>query len=798
MPGVQELLRSAVALHQQGRLDDAERAYQAALALDPENAPALQLSGTLAAQRGDLARALSLLERAVALKADYSDAHNNRATVLARLGRREEALASAERAIALEPGYADAHNNRGTILLDLGRAADALPSFERACELAPSSPDAHCNRGHALRQLGRPREALDAYDRALAIFPRHVDSLYSRGNALLDLRRPQDALASYERALHANPHHADAHGNRGVALQQLGRTEEALESYRRAIELAPHDARLRSNLGGALVALGDAQAALPLLQEALRLRPDSSDAHNNAGLALQATGQPAQALASFERALVLRPDFVEAHQNLGAALEEFKRFEEAAASYARALALEPAHDYLYGTWLLSRMQVCDWSGYAGALSELTRRLERGERAAPPFCAAVLTGSPGAQRRAAETWVADKHPPNAALGPIERRAGGGRIRVAYYSSDYYEHATAYLAAELIERHDRARFEIVGISYGPVKEDAMRRRLAGAFDRFIDVRERSDLDVAKLSREMEIDIAVDLKGFTRGSRGRIFSYRAAPLQVSYLGFPGTSGAPYMDYLVADPVIVPEESLAHYSEKIVFLPGSYQVNDSRRSRPTQAPARSELGLPASAFVFCCFNNSFKITPEVFERWMRILHGVPESVLWLLEDTPAAAASLRAEAARRRIPADRLVFAPRQPLAEHLARHRQADLFLDTLPCNAHTTASDALWAGVPVLTCAGSTFAGRVAASLLRAVGLDELVAADGPAYEALAIRLARAPQELAALKERLERGGATSALFDSARFTRGLESAYEGMWDRWRSGRPSDHIRVEGAP
>jgi predicted O-linked N-acetylglucosamine transferase (SPINDLY family) len=419
----------------------------------------------------------------------------------------------------------------------------------------------------------------------------------------------------------------------------------------------------------------------------------------------------------------------------------------------------------------------------------------------------LIDSPSIQRRVAEIWIYDKHPGNPRLGPfapsLEDASGVSgakpetpekKIRIGYFSADFYNHATSYLMAELFERHNQVKFELIGFSFGPQTSDTMSKRIAGAFTKFIDVRSKTDLEIAQLSRTLKIDIAVDLKGFTQGQRAGIFAYRAAPVQVNYLGYPGTMGADYIDYLIADARVIPEDQQIHYSEKIVYLPDSYQVNDRKRFISDQVVARQEVGLPTEGFVYCCFNNSYKITPTVLDRWCRILMAVDGSVLWLLEDNKKAAENLRIEAANRGLNIDRLVFAPRMDLADHLARHRLADLFLDTLPCNAHTTASDALWAGLPILTLPGETFAGRVAASLLTAIGLRELIANSAQDYEAIAVRLGQDPTALGALKSKLSANRLSAPLFDTERYTRNLERAFGEMHQRYLSNQDPAHLII----
>jgi predicted O-linked N-acetylglucosamine transferase (SPINDLY family) len=355
----------------------------------------------------------------------------------------------------------------------------------------------------------------------------------------------------------------------------------------------------------------------------------------------------------------------------------------------------------------------------------------------------------------------------------------RLRVAYLSADFNEHPTAYLTAGLFEQHDTSRFEITALSFGQNDNSPARRRLEAAFEHFIDVGGNSDQEIAALMRRTEIDIAVDLMGFTKDHRLGVLARRAAPIQVNYLGYPGTTGAPYMDYILADATVIPEDHDAFYAERVVRIPGTYQINDNRRAIGQRTPTREECGLPQNAFVFCCFNNPQKITPEIFDIWMRLLQATEGSVLWLITGIAKAAANLRLEAEKRGVAPERLIFAPKASVADHLARHRLADLCLDTLPYNAHTTASDALWAGLPVLTCLGETFAGRVAASLLKAIGLDALITRTLAEYEALALRLARDPAYLAALKDTLNRNRDTSLLFDTQGATRHIEAAYQTM-------------------
>jgi predicted O-linked N-acetylglucosamine transferase (SPINDLY family)/glycosyltransferase involved in cell wall biosynthesis len=534
-------------------------------------------------------------------------------------------------------------------------------------------------------------------------------------------------------------------------------------------------------------------SALQDYDQAILLNPHNAEAHNNRGSALHAQMQHEAALESYNKAVALKPDYAEAYCNRANVLLTLKQYQAALESFDQALRLKPDYEYLRGMRTHVRRLLCDWEDSEAERRQLETAIAAGERVALPFTILAISDSPALQKQAAEIYVQHKHPPRS-TAQISRHPQHDKFRIGYFSADYYNHATSYLIAELLEQHDRSKFEILGFSFGPNKVDEMSKRVSTAMDRFVDVRSISDYDIAQLSRKLEVDIAVDLKGFTKDHRAGIFAERAAPIQVNYLGYPGTMAAEYIDYLVADPTLIPAASQQHYSEKIVYLPDSYQANDSKRPHTAKPSTRAEEGLLETAFVFCCFNNAYKITPAVFDAWMRILSRVDGSVLWLLEENPAAAANLRKQAAQRGIPPQRLVFAKPLPLPEHLARHALADLFLDTSPYNAHTTASDALWTGLPVLTRIGETFASRVAASLLRAVDLPELITTTESEYEELAIDLARDKERYQALRQRLEQNRVTALLFDTQAFTHHLEAAYSAMFERYHAGLPPDHIHI----
>lgn len=658
----------------------------------------------------------------------------------------------------------------------------------------PPALQARYREAVALHQSGQPARASALYAEVLAVRPRHFDSLHLRGVAALQLGDTERGIQWLQAAIKIDGGVAPAHFNLGNALLAAGQLEPALACFDRAVALKPDYAQAWSNRGNALLDLRRVAEALDSYDRALGCKSDYADAWYNRGNALLDLGRPADALASFDRALALEARHSQAWCNRGKALADLQALVPAAESYQRALELRPGYPFLFGTWLHTRMKVCDWSGLAADTARLQQGIAAGEAISPPFPVLALLDSPMLQRQAAACYAQARYPRVSALGAFPAAAAGEPIKVAYYSADFREHATTHLLLETLESHSEARIQCYGFGFGPVAEDAASARLAAAFHRFIDVNTMTDQQVAALSRELGIDIAVDLKGYTRDSRPGLFAAGCAPVQVSYLGYPGTMATDYHDYLIADEIVVPPAQRGHYSEQLVYLPGCYQANDSRRPLAVEPVSRAALGLPERAFVFCCFNNSYKILPETFACWMRLLQSVEGSVLWLLEDSKEASMRLREAALGHGVEPQRLVFAPRVAAAEHLARHRAADLFLDTWPCNAHTTASDALWAGLPLLTVMEESFAGRVAASLLHALGLPELIVTTEHAYEQRARSLATDPAALASLRERLAEQRLSSPLFDGRAMARNLETAYAAMHQRRCAGLPPAALAI----
>jgi len=711
-----------------------------------------------------------------------------------RGGQLDEALRLYEAVLAVNPQHAESLKYRGVALHSLGRHADALFSYDQALATHCDDTETHFNRGNALRALGRLDDALLSYSRAIAIKPDYVEAHNNRGTVLRDLSLYEEAVHSFALAVTLRRDYARAHHNQGFGLESLGRRREALVSYDRALALKPDYPEAFYNRGNTLSKLRRHQDALRDYERCLSLKPGDAAALINLGIVQEHLGQYGPAMASYDRALAYQPDNAKIFANRGIIRSRLNQPGEALAEFDKAIALSADFPYLLGNRLLAQLSICQWDSLEARLSEIDRALSQNIVASQPFQLMAISADLRILKTSAALYAGVECPP--AREPLwnGERYHHDRLRIGYFSADFRQHAVASLIAHMIETHDRSRFEVVAFSFGPDQRDAMRTRMTNAFDQFFNVADQDDDAVAAQARHVEVDIAIDLMGFTQFARPGIMARRPAPLQVNYLGYPGTMGAPYMDYIIADSLVIPSQHFEHYSEKVVHLPHSYQPNDSRRKIAAAFPDRAMEGLPEHGFVFCCFNNSFKITADVFSIWMNLLKQVNGSVLWLSEGNVATQENLRREAQRRNVDPDRLIFKSRLPMAEHLARHRHADLFLDTFYYNAHTTASDALYAGLPVVTCLGDTFAGRVAASLLRAVGLPELITRSPEEYVALALRLATHPEELAALKDKLARNGRSTPLFDTALFTRHIEEAYVTMYQRHQQGLAPDHFAV----
>ncbi len=776
-----------------GRLTDAVGAFDLALAVRPDFFEALYNRGTALLQLGRFAEAISGFDKALALRPNSVECFYNRGIALGALGWREEALAAYDRAGALNPNFAAVFDNRGNVLRELGRLDQALESHDRALALAPDTVRILYNRGAVLSDMKRPADALASYDQVVAREPGFVDAWLNRGIALLTLERFAEALESFDRTLALRSGDIEALNSRGVALGHLGRKAEARKSHDQVLAMRPGHTGALLNRACLLQESGELEDALADYDKAVATEPANARAWNGRGSVLHALKRPAEALADFEKALTLDPRLADALANR-ATIKWTQDHDQAGAvaDLEAALAIDPVQPYARGELLHLKMYGADWNDFEAQKVMIDDEVRKGLRVVRPFVYQALSSSPADLQACSRIFARQFFSPAA---PPPFRYNHDRIRIGYVSGEFRDQATAYLMAELYELHDRTRFEVIAIDNGGGDGSPMRRRLESAFDKLVYINQMTDDEAANRIRAIEIDILVNLNGYFGAPRMGVFARRSAPVQVNYLGFPATLGAPYMDYIIADRVVIPEGNQNFYDEQVVWLPHSYQVNDRKRAVAPDMSSRAALGLPDDGFVFCNFNQSYKITPDVFAGWMRILRAVHGSVLWLLDARPPFQENLAQEAARHGIGQERLIFAPSLPYEWHLARLKQGDLFLDSLPYNAHTTASDALWAGLPLLTCKGTSFPGRVAASLLYAMGMPELVTETMADYEKLAIHLGRDANVLAAFKRRLADNRLATPLFDTEQFRINLECAYTTMWRTWKSGHAPSRFAVE---
>jgi predicted O-linked N-acetylglucosamine transferase (SPINDLY family) len=689
--------------------------------------------------------------------------------------------------------------NYGIVLKVLNRPAEAMQRFSEAVKLNPSVAETWNYRGATFGDLARHEEAIADFDKATALNPRYAEAFQNKGKSLLALARGDEALAAFDRALAINSALAEAWLGRGHVFAQLQKYGDALAAYDRAVALKPFLAEAWLVRALVLSVFGNHQAALSSFDRALALDPNLATASVGRGNSFLQLQQYDNALAAYDRALAFNANIAEAWFGRADTFLHLREYEKALTAFDRALALKPEIEFAKGARLHMKLSLSHWTNLEADVADLVAAVKAKKPAASPFVFIGMSSTAADQLTCAKSGMPDRPPvPLAWRGEIYSH---DRIRVGYFSADFRTHPVAQLIAGVLDQHDRSRFDITAFSYGLDDASDLRNRIRSAAENFVDICGMTDDEIAEIIRRREIDVLVDLTGLTQRNRFSILSRRVAPVQVNFLGYPGTTGADWIDYIIADPTIIPEDHFRFYSEQVVWLPDTYQPNtyqldDNRRRISERSPTREECNLPKAAFVFCCFNNTYKITPAMFDVWMRLLRAIPDSVLWLSQPNPSAEANLPKEAELRGVARERVIFAPRLPeLSDHWARQLHADLFLDTLPFNAHTTASDALWAGLPVLTCVGETFAGRVAASLLKAVGLPELIITSLKDYEALALRLAREPSFLASIKAKLARNRSTHPLFDTARYSRHIEAAYTTMWQRYQAGEPPRAIAVE---
>lgn len=788
-------LKKGLQYHRTGQLDRARDTYAAILKTHPRQPDALHLLGVIAYESGQDRTAIDLIRRAIQVAPQSPAFYNNLANAYHREGDFNSALECYQKALKLRPDYSEALFGMGNIYQALQQRQKAIACFRQALEIRPDFYQACNNLGAAQFDCGRLQEAAHYYQKAIVLQPDYGEAHTNLGDTFREQKRYSEAMVCYQRAVEINPQNPVAYAKLGHVFHCLGRLENSIACYQKALSINSSYAEVYNDLGTAYRELGRFEKALASFKKATALKPLSPEAHNNMGIIYKQWENLEEAVSSYQKALQCKPDFTEAHYNLGNAYAKCGKYEDAIKSYRKAVQLNPNHINALSLLIRQLQQTCAWQElpqFVAQLNETSKKiLEKGDQAAEmPFLTVSLRDDPRYNFLIAKSWAKDirarvsaysrTFPERSAYSFKDRKQEKSRLTVGYLSADFRNHATAHLMRSLFGCHDRKSFKIIGYSYGRNDHSAYRRQIESDCDQFVDLDALSHFEAAQAIYEDAVDILVDLKGYTQDSRLEISAHRPAPIQVSYLGFPGTSGADFFDYIIADRITTPPDHAPYFTENLVYLPHCYQINDHHQKISEINFNRQDVGLPDQGFVFCSFNEPYKIEPVMFDVWMDLLRKVPHSVLWLLNKNQAATENLKNEACRRGIAAERLIFGSKLAKAEHLGRLKMADLYLDTRIYNGHTTISDALWAGVPGIALQGRHFASRVAASILTAVGLPELITYSLPEYEALAMNLAIDPETLMTVKEKLDRNRSSEPLFDTPRFAASLEKAYKMMW------------------
>ena len=812
-----------------GRLAEAVGKFKKVLSIKPEFAELHINVGVLLQELDKKEEALQHFEKAINIKPDSVEANNNLGNIFRDKNIIDKAIQYYKRAISLKPDYFEAIFNLGVIYQEQNQFKKALKIYKKALSYNPNYLEALNNIGVTYKELGKLNESVESLSKALLINPNYIEANYNLGATYLELQQYDSALKQYQASLSLNPQYAEAHNNLGIVFKEMSQLNDSEKSYRRALSINSNYAEAHNNLGNLLKLKGKPHDAINCYKKTLEINPLYFEAHNNLGITLMKIGKLSESVISFktalsvkqnykeafnnlgisynmlgmlneskenyENAILIDPSYAEAYSNLGNLMIDLKDVDGAVRNYEEAYQLKPEIAFNLGNLLHTKMHLIVWEKYKKYLNEIILKLNNKDKAIDPFSLLAIIDDPELHKKAAQIYIDDKYPLNLDLPKIGLYPRHKKIRIGYFSPDFRVHPVANLTAELYETHDRSKFEVYAFSFGPDTGDEMNLRIKAGVDYFHDVQTMSHKEVASLSRSLELDIAIDLGGFTQDTRTEIFAMQAAPIQVNYLGYSSTMGADYMNYIIADKTLIPEDKKKYYSEKIVYLPDSFMVNDTKNKISKRVFTRQEVKLPEKGFVFSCFNHHYKITPSVFASWMKILSKVDGSVLWLSDGNTTGIENLKKEAKKNNIDESRLIIAPRLDLREdHLNRIKLADLFLDTLPYNAHATTSDALQVGLPVLTRIGASFASRVAASLISSVDMMELITESQEQYEELAIELATNTEKLKAIKDKLEVNLKNSPLYNTPLYTKQLEAAYLAMYERYQNELDPDHIYV----
>ena len=669
--------------------------------------------------------------------------------------------------------------------------------IDKAIKIKPNIAETYNIYSIILIHLKKYDEAIKSWNSAIKIKPNYLEAYFNLGNIFFDIEKFNEAIENYKKAIELKPDYLEAYNNLGNAQRRLGKFNEAIENYKKAIELKPDYLEAYNSLGNAQRTVGKYYEAIESYNKAIELKPNSFEPHYNKGNALKDLRKFNEAIETYNEALKIKPNIANVYYSIGKTFIELNKLEDALNNYSKAYKIDPKQDFLLGQLFYLKNRLCDWSYFDENLEKTKNEIQKFENVIMPFSSLSIYDAPSLQKIVAESYLKSRYSKINMLKPITKRELNKKIRIGYYSADFRNHAMAYILARLFELHSKSKFELIGFSLNPVDKssDEMYKRISSAFNQFIDVSSKNDQEIAQISRDLKIDIAVDLMGYTTNNRFGAFILRCAPIQVNYLGYSGTSGSNCMDYIIADKTIIPEENQKFYSEKIAYMPYSYQANDSEKKISKRIFTKKELGLPEDSFVFCCFNQSYKINPETFDLWIEILNDVNHSVLWLYETDPIASNNLKREIKLRGLDPNRIIFAKKMPLPDHLARHQLADLSIDSFPYTTGVTCSDALWTSLPVLTRIGNSFASRMAASLLTAIDLPEMIVKTKKEYRDLAIELATNKEKLNQIKNKLIKNRLTSPLFDAELFKENIEELYLTMYQRYKSNLPLENIEIK---
>ena len=712
------------------------------------------------------------------------------------LGKTNESIKSFAKVIELNPKYADAYNNLGVALQEKGDLDESIKHLNTALSLRPNYVQAYNNVGIAYKKKGKLSLATKHIKKAIFLNPNYFEAYNNLATIFQEEGKANQAIQYFNKALLLNPSYSEAHYNLGLAFSEINEFDNAIKSYEKALSLKPNYPEVYNSLAIIISEQGNTDEAIKLFNKAILLKPDYSEAYFNIAIIFKKKNRLNEALASYQKAINFKPDYVESFYNIAIIYEEQFKLNQAIESFDKALFIRPDYDKAQAQKLYQKAQICDWKT-AQQDKKLFSALGTFKNHIPPFTMLFFEDEPRNHYLRSKLYANKKYlQKQIPFKKTQKISTKKRLRIGYFSSDLQNHATMYLASKIFEDYNKEKFEVYVYSFGEsLEDDEVRIKLKNSADVFKDVIDFSDKDIAILAREDQIDIAIDLKGYTKNSRTGIFAYRAAPIQINFLGYPGTMGANFFDYIIADKTIIPESKRSFYSEEIIYMPHAYQPTSHSSVISNKTFTKSEMDLPNNGFIFCCFNNSYKISQNEFRIWMRILNKVENSVLWLIESNKWAKQNLHKEAESHGIASERLIFANKLPHSDHLARLRLADLFLDTFNVNAHTTASDALWAGTPVITKLGKGFASRVAASLLKALGLSELITQNENEYENLILKIANSPKKLSEIKEKLFSNKFSKPLFNSEMYIGHLEDAYNQVFENHLKGSKSKTIYIK---